>query len=189
MPYPHIMIDIEALGTTPGSAILSIGAVPFLPKAQFMAGPPFYAEIRQYTCLEVGLTEDPETVAWWKEQSDDVFELIQRTANCHPGPEPLTSALTRFTKWLQKNQDKDTQVWCKGPSFDFAILAAAYRACGKSIPWQFRSERDMRTITALPFATEKISPLTPHHALHDAIAQAQQVAATLVVVEGLQNGN
>lgn len=69
---PHIMIDLETMGTRPGSAILSIGACSFDPN--WLGGSDsdhepgearrtFYQNITLASCLDAGLTIDAATEA------------------------------------------------------------------------------------------------------------------------------
>lgn len=64
----HIMLDLETLGTQPGCAILSIGAVAFSPEAGAIASTePFYVEISlESTLPRFGV--EAGTLRWWLEQ-------------------------------------------------------------------------------------------------------------------------
>ena len=60
----HVMCDLETLGLTPGSAILSIGACFFRPVSarvyldERVIGERFYANVDPESCKERGLTEE-----------------------------------------------------------------------------------------------------------------------------------
>jgi len=63
----RVMIDIETLGTEPGCAILSIGAVHFTAAGR---GETLYRNIDRASCEDAGLEIDEETVKWWSEQDE-----------------------------------------------------------------------------------------------------------------------
>lgn len=191
MSYPHIMIDTETLGTTPGSAILSIGAVTFgyenIPNAEF------YVELSQGSSFDIGLTADEGTLQWWEEQKEKAPSAYTTFSNTlGPGVVgvlPVAIALGRFAEWVITHTDPDTRLWAKGQSFDFPILAAAYRAVGlRELPWRYWRERDMRTIMELPFA-DKTKKAVAHNALQDARDQTKKVQSVLTKLAGATHGN
>ena len=97
----HAMIDIETLGTKPGCIIQSIGAVLFDPFGKPVEMYPFYRNISKQSCLDIGLTEDPNTVKWWSEQSD-----IAKTHLLHDQVD-IASAMS------------DLQIWCIEKRFKY----------------------------------------------------------------------
>jgi len=167
-----VMIDTETLGTTPGSAILSIGAVMF---GMDGLGAQFYSAIQLSSCTDVGLTIDPATVEWWMRQSDEA-----RAAAFLTDAMPLGAVLACFREWMLEQSAK--YPWCHGATFDVPLLDAAYRACGIPAPWEFWSVRDTRTLYDL--AGVKVDRLggTHHHALDDAINQAEAAALALRIL-------
>lgn len=193
MTYPHVMLDIETLGTAPGCVVLSIGAVPFdlaEPDEGYVCDA-LYMEIMQHSCRAVGLYSDEATNQWWLAQGPQARGLLLRTGGGHIGTwytVPLADALERLANWLRKignpHVDGGTQIWARGASFDFPILAAAYRAVGQPLPWHYRNERCMRTLLALPgmsrAAAKAPQPVIAHHALEDARAQALAVCHMLL---------
>ena len=64
----RIMVDLETLGTAPGSVILSIGAVRFDVEKGLLDE--FYVNIDVESSQRLGLTIDGDTVMWWLKQSD-----------------------------------------------------------------------------------------------------------------------
>lgn len=87
-----VMIDIETLGTKPGAAILSIGAVMFSATG---LGETFYTPVSLKSCTDIGLTVDPDTVAWWMQQSEEA-----RQAAFQADAPPLQTALLRLNDWF-----------------------------------------------------------------------------------------
>jgi len=61
----NLMIDLETLGTIPGSAILTIGACFF----DQVIGHQFYKPVSLKSQIRYGFTIDPETINWWSRQN------------------------------------------------------------------------------------------------------------------------
>lgn len=167
----HVMIDIETLGTRPGSIILSIGAQVFDP-ASGNLGDTFYANIDPASCRTLGMTEDASTVKWWSEQSlaaRDALKVDQK---------PLPEVLSRFTSWWSAVGGEF--VWGHGANFDVTLMECAFDAALSEAPWKFWSVRCCRTVLALANRRpDRKSSDVAHNALHDAQAQARAVAAAL----------
>jgi hypothetical protein len=157
------MLDIETLGTKPGSVILSIGAVEFYPKYT-----EFYRRIKVGSSIISGFSIDPVTVKWWQEQNQ---AAIFSAFYCN-GAVRIEEALASFALFLK---DMDTRLWAKGPDFDCVLLAAAYEKIGKKVPWSFRNCRDVRTI----FALSGVHP-TKIGVKHDALDDAKNQAADVI---------
>lgn len=116
----HVMLDLETLGTRPGSVILSIGAVEF--DLRVGLGREFYVEISQYSSRHIGFTVDQDTVDWWEEQSAEARGLLARTSSGGLLPHV---ALQQFNAWLSP----DPLVWGNGAAFDNALLREACARC------------------------------------------------------------
>ncbi|ELZ21566.1 endodeoxyribonuclease [Halosimplex carlsbadense 2-9-1] len=159
------MVDIETLGLEPGSAILSLGAVTF---SENGLGDEFYRVISLESCQEAGLKIDADTLEWWLSQDDAVTGILT-------GGDPLDDVLRAFHSWFPT----DAEVWANSPSFDCEHLETAFSAVGMTEPWQFRDERDVRTLRSLPCAAEVEMDGDEHDALDDAKYQARIVSETL----------
>jgi len=131
------------------------------------------------------LTRDPRTVQWWSEQSAEAQAAFA-------DPVDLREALERFTSWLVNilpeaptGPTLDIRIWSHGAAFDPPILAAAYEACGLTIPWHYRAPRDTRTLFDVAGIDDHTAWLeqhpgpfgVAHHALDDSICQARAVCA------------
>src|SRR4051812_37876973 len=92
-PHPHIMVDLETMGTAPGSAIVSLGAVAFDPVAGTL-GEEFYRVVSLRSCQRAGLSLDPDTIVWWLQQSEAARAQLNR-----PDAEDLASVLGWFAAW------------------------------------------------------------------------------------------
>lgn len=161
----HTMLDLETLGLTAGSVILSIGAVAFDPVAGTL-GETFYRNIDRASCEAVGLTADPATEAWWAKQSPEVRAALEADQV------ELGQALFEFAGFYEL---RGGALWSQGPSFDPILLAAAFEACGQPVPWAYDAPRDTRTVYELSGLTPDRKRATLHNALEDAKAQAAAV--------------
>lgn len=174
----HIMLDLETMGVTPGSAIVSIGAVKF---NSTKIESTFHVNVSLQSCLMAGLTIDNDTVAWWKKQSPAAKAAMSGNAL------ELSDALQQFALYATLNEKGGNEgrmpIWCKGGSFDFPLLAAAYRAIHQHFPWNFGDERCCRTLFKLcgdvyGFVPESVEGIA-HSASDDAAHQARQVMKCL----------
>ena len=164
----HVMVDIETLGTTPGSVISAIGAVEFDP-ATLTLGKQFYMPIDVADAQRNGFTIDAGTVLWWLEQSAEA--RAEMTSSLRAG---VYSAMAMFLEYLQQD-DADIEnvlLWGNGASFDNVLLAAACDRLGLQKP-KFWNDRCFRTLKSLFPIETRPKPEVPHHAMYDAIAQAQ----------------
>jgi DNA polymerase III epsilon subunit-like protein len=175
----HIMIDLETLGTTPGCAIRSIGAVAFDPTTDdrdtVSCNPEFYANVSLASCLAAGLSIDADTIEWWERQSE-----ASKAALRDPPPGEIVAALHQFVGW-NRTLPMISGVWAHGASFDIPIVETAFRRFPIAPPWDYRLIRDTRTLYDLagfdPKADGPEFDGAPHNALHDARHQARCVRA------------
>lgn len=160
----HIMLDLETLGTRPGSVITSIGAVKFSAGG---IGETFYRRIDIADSMKAGLKVDPDTLKFWFKQPDE-----SRLELTEPG-ELLTVVLLEFNTFIG---DEEVCIWGNGASFDNALLAEVYRVVDYTMPWKFWNERCYRTLKALhPEKPFRQRHGVHHNALDDAISQAEHL--------------
>lgn len=158
-----VMIDLETVGTSAGCGILSIGA------CTFNHSHTFYKKIDLESCKLIGLTEDQDTMAWWRKQDPEA----KREA--FSGTNSIVEVLGNFSDWFRRlpgDADK-IFVWGNGADFDLPILAAAYAAAKMQKPWKPFNGRCYRTLKNLYFSV-KMQPFDgmKHNALADAKNQA-----------------
>jgi len=185
MKWVDVCLDLETFATGPEAAIIQVGALVFGGKGQMgPEGPKADEEPLGGTfCEDVewrqpGRKVDAETLAWW-------FELREKGTRVPYGEAPLVEVLGRFARWLDEvalsrtRQDLPAvRVWAKGPSFDCAILAHAFRAHGMRVPWHYSAERCVRTVVDLAGGIGwRTAPV--HEALADAMQEAQEVRAAV----------
>lgn len=174
LPFNHIMVDIETLGTLPGSVILSIGAVAFNMETGATYHEVFYNTISIQSCLNAGLKVESGTLEWWFNQSDEA----RQKAISEPKHD-LHTALYNLRQFIA-SFGEDVQVWGNSARFDLGLLEAAYKACGVSLPWQFWNERCLRTLVAFAPEIKKNEPFigTAHSPIEDCHHQIKYASKT-----------
>ena len=164
----HIMIDLETLGTRPGSIVLTVGAVKFSKEG---LGETFYCAINEGDSRFFDLTSDPSTLLWWRKQSAEAREAA------FSGKTPLPDALELFAAFCNKDAPLGIAIWGNGSDFDNVLLEAAYEAVSMEKPWKFFGNRCYRTVKNL-FPDVWVDPVgTAHNALDDATYQANHLIA------------
>ncbi|MDA3780490.1 MAG: 3'-5' exoribonuclease [Bacteroidales bacterium] len=163
MEYTDVMLDLETLSNKSNSALLSIGAVEFNIETG-ETGREFYKVIDLKSCLDVGLIINSSTFYWWLRQNQEARDAISVKEKYH-----LSMVLGYFRTWLN-DCIQGVNIWGNGVRFDVGILEDAYVACGyEKMPWNFRSERDVRTLVAFAPEIKANLPFTGtlHHPIDD----------------------
>jgi hypothetical protein len=187
----HVFIDLETLGTVPGSAIISIGAVRFdehgvklgrtLSTASDAASKDrmintFYREVNITSNGAVGLRIHEQTLAWWIDQPAPARRTLMNSLKGEA--EVLAQVLGDFSAWLETGGGVD-ELWCFGASFDFPMLEVAYDRHGATVPWGYKKLRCARTLFALVPLVRVDGSGTAHNALDDATRDAQHTVKCL----------
>ncbi len=179
-PRCQVAIDLETLGTSPDSIILSIGAVAVCTETGQI--------VKFYGACAIDSqrhrTISKSTLNWWESQSENAREALD-FAESDDCPS-LQDTLSRLTKWLgDLGQTHDVYVWGNGSDFDIAMLNHAYKQISDFVPWNFRHSRDMRTLydVTLRFGLDIKGNAkrvgTHHHALDDAEFQSSVIIESL----------
>lgn len=169
----HLSLDIEALGTQPGSVILSIGLVLFDPldsnsqEVMIENGHEIFFDTAEQT--ELGLKVDVSTVIWWMRQ--DVTARKHQFEEVHQKYH-LGAVSDYISRLLTEHQVSN--VWANGPAFDMVLLEEAFRRAKVNCPWKYNWGRDIRTLSTLTGKKPTVHGIA-HNALHDAAAQGQFV--------------
>lgn len=170
-----IMIDIETLGTTVGSVILSIGAVAFDPDAGLL-GARYYGVVSIASSLSHGATVDEATLEWWSKRTPAAQRVL--FAALSPSAPSLRVALERLSAFLLTfGSGADLRIWGNGSDFDNVLLVAAYAQAGRKQPWRFYNHRCFRTLKNLFPGFEPVREGEHHNALDDAVHQARHALA------------
>lgn len=178
--YKHVMCDVETLGTTADSVIMSIGAVRFDLNSDALDDEGFYASISIESNLEHGRKLSEDTLCWWLKQSPEAQQVF------HEPKQALEGVLEDFTTWFAGSD----YIWSNGADFDIPMLAHAYSQLGWQTPWKFFNARCFRTFKSQPFAERAKKPeaIVKHNALDDAVAQARHAQAIQAVLNDLMKG-
>lgn len=179
----NIMVDLETLGTVPGCAILSIGAVVFSTRTGLL-GKEFYSTIFRPSCELAGLHVDQGTVDWWAKQGAEAQKVLADSLNSGVAL-PLEASLGDFNVWMRSGgmAERDIYMWGNGADFDNPILACAYKAAGVKPGWAsyngrcYRSLKNLHPLFGLGQAPKMARGGTHHNALDDAKSQAVHAIA------------
>jgi len=170
--FDSLMVDLETLSTQPNAVITAIAAVPFNSTSwKYSKKEAFYKIIDIQSCLDAGLEVEGSTIYWWLQQSKTARQALFGTKD---NPKiSLSHALFLFTKYIEDNLTSPTYIWGNGASFDLSILANAYNKLNKEIPWNYRNERDVRTLVHIKPEIKKSTAKygTMHIAVDDCINQ------------------
>lgn len=156
----HIMVDIETEDVEPSAVILSIGACNI---RETTTSKCFYSELD--TATQCGRTKSSFTLEWWKTQ-------VAKGGYKPAGGVYIKAALDQFSAWI-KSFNARPIIWCKGTDFDVKILVDAYKMERIEIPWAYTDVRDFRTLKNLHPQLTFSENHFAHHALEDALYQAQ----------------
>ena len=167
----HLMLDLETMGKKSKSAIVSISAVEFDMKTAKI-GKKFYERVDLQSCLDRGLIVDASTIYWWLMQSEAARKEICKNSN------DLPSVLMKLNTFMMCLEN-DFQMWGNGARFDIGILEDAYVACDIKGRWNFRTERDVRTLVSFAPEIKENLPFsgTEHNAVDDCIHQIKYCSA------------
>jgi hypothetical protein len=170
------LIDLETLGTRPGSVILQLGAARLTADGKEET---WYRRIDPVSCQNAGLTMDVSTVIWWMGQGfgaqhDVLAHDVERVS--------IQTALEEFSAWYRKGDE----VWGMA-TFDVPQLIEAYRivfAGTRQGPWtNHQSHRCYRTLREV-FPGHRPAPVQPAHSgLSDAIYELRHVANIYAYLE------
>lgn len=174
-----VMIDLETLGTVPGSVILSIGAVVFDPDKPntHCLGEEFYCVVQTYSCMMHDLIIDKDTVQWWNKQSPESRKVLDQAEDLEQS-DTLEDSLMMLSEFVTRGTTiKGVKVWSNGANFDQPLLAVAYSKCGLPLPWEYWNSRCYRTIKSLCTNAKALEPpkVCAHNALEDAKWQARHL--------------
>lgn len=163
----HATIDIETFGTNANAPIVSLGAVAFNADG-IIENSELYLVIDHTDALEHGAVINPETVKWWKAQSEDARAVLSRDIERIS----TSNALHRLQRYLNE-LGEDVCVWGNGSDFDNAILNYMFNAFGMKTPWKFWNNRCFRTMKSIYPKIELERQGTYHNALDDAKYQTE----------------
>jgi hypothetical protein len=168
--YSNLMIGLETLGTGVDSVILSIAAVEFCLQTG-KTGRCFYREIDLESSMGWGFKIDADTLKWWINQGDEAKKIFGDT-----GKVEVYTALAAFRDFSVNHEF----FWGNSARFDLGILNWAVERMSIDVWWDFRNERDLRTLVGLmPHIKEAhIFDGVKHNALVDCLNQVKYCSET-----------
>jgi hypothetical protein len=169
------MLDLETLGTTPDSVILTIGAVLFNREEEDNYNTILNDETRIFTAtlnfqeqIDLGRTVSESTLVWWMDQN----KLAQRAA-FSAQRKPVAECLQEFSNFFKGAEF----LWGNGSSFDNVMLESLYRNYSLEFPCAFWNYRDLRTVRDMGDIAQPIGRGIEHDALQDAAYQVLKLQA------------
>lgn len=174
----HIMLDLETMGTAPGSVITSIGACFFDPNDRMrVIDRIFHQHIVLQDSVAKGFTTDPSTILWWMEQSQEArytFITGQKEKS-----KPVLESLAAFTSFVlsEDNEPDDIIMWGNGAAFDNVLLSTYYSKVGRLQPWRHWNDRCYRTMKNQHPDIKLVRTGVHHSAADDAVSQALHMQA------------
>lgn len=170
----HVMVDLETMGVGQYAPVLSIGAVVFDPRGDYISSANYYRLISQPS-----MTVETSTLVWWLKQGDKLLNLLQ------PSPNSITRRMvaSSFTSWLKMHHpSEEYRFWCHGLDFDMRLFKELFESnFSETETWavlfKYNDGRDTRTIFEAANFDYKAFPRYGefHNALDDAITQAKAV--------------
>lgn len=191
------MIDIETLGTTAGSPVVTIGAVLFDPyscdSSDELVRRSLNIRIDVSDAVDKSRGIEGETIRWWFEQEDAAIKaLVDGEAI------PMVEALQKLYRYCKdrgafvneeffvgmSDMPEASTFWAKDPDFDMVLLRYYYDLEREMMPWKYSETRSVRTIQALAWPDpvdrpEFKIPGVAHDARWDAVHQAMRIQAAM----------
>ncbi|MGF0347650.1 3'-5' exonuclease [Rhodococcus sp. IEGM1300] len=175
-----IMVDIETLGTEPGSTIFQIAAAAFdITNGDIVSE---FDKVADIYCRDDLKIMGGTLKFWLNDNRETYFKLQERASGC---PHVMVADFWRWLTAFTDQEDADVYLWGNGILFDNLFLKKAFQEEGLDYPISFRNDRDVRTLremaemkaglTGVPFSYEKVG--TAHDALDDVRSQINMVVA------------
>lgn len=163
----QMMVDIETLALSTDALVLQVGFCIFDFENVDMR---FMANYNMDRNLQENRAIDYSTVAWWAFQHLEARESVFAPSKTHT----IGELWDLMEPWAKEVDG----VWANSPQFDLAILKSLF---GGKTPWNFRQERDFRTMVKQldPTGAKKPEKTLGHIALVDALWQAKYLKAVM----------
>ena len=173
-----VMIDLETLATTPDAVVLTIAGIRFNYSKDYkhIQNPYdmdfFYCRVD--TESQSNRYIDPDTLAWWAKQDEDIkaeaFDSNNRLS--------LNDALNAFNYWASGAD----RYWANGSAFDFPILESCNADLDNINAWRYWQVMDARTVFKIQ-PNHYVPTQSKHHALYDCLNQLQRLTDCLSKLE------
>lgn len=197
-------VDVETTSTDPHNGwLLTVGVQPVtFPTGNIAApvldGRTFYERIdriHHYPRWFATLTDSGSTLSWWlKQNSDAQAEAFRDLTLERLEPDTVAARLIDYVETIEP--EPEARVFVANPAtFDKAWIDDLFAETGYPNPFHYRTLclRSMR-FGLVPgdkwgAARDDHNPAIPHHAFHDAYAQAQDLARMLETRESFGPDN
>ena len=160
----HLMFDIETLGTTPDSVVLSVAAIRFNPVTGWIGeSQEWLLDTEEQS--ELGRRMDEDTMAWWSKQDPVIVERMFSDLG--------RVSLSQFASEFKKLANNCDAIWAHGVTFDVGIIEHLMKQIGVSVPWSYGKVHDSRTLFSVFGDTRPKNRDQAHDALADCAYQIQ----------------
>lgn len=178
----HMMLDLETLALDTRAIVFQIGVVVFDLRGNILDSRRFDLDILPQVMK--GRRFDDETQKWWMTQNETAWT---RDLACVNSVEHAIEQITVL--W---NRRECSFVWANPPSFDCVILKTLAADFGMKLPWDFRSEMDVRTLKTMNTIAglrdaDRVE--TTHNAVQDCKDQVAKVVFYWNNIFGLDKPN
>ena len=138
-----IMIDLETMGTTASSAIVSYGAAQFDWRTGEI-GHTIYRVVDLSTSFHYNRTVEAGTIYWWLQQSDLARQALVQDDN----REDAFGAMQSLESFIVGcGNPQKLKLWGNGPTFDNAMIRDYFKTVmDKDLPIPFWNDRCVRTV-------------------------------------------
>jgi hypothetical protein len=159
------MLDLETMGTSVHAPIIQIGMV-YFNMGTGNIGDSYCMNISLQSMIDIGAIVDGATVEWWMFQSEEARRSVFS--------DPIGDAKSVLRE-ANEFADKAQSIWSHA-TFDYVILRESLRKAGVHPTFNYRTAKDIRTLTQLAGKKRNQLDLRPrvgvhHNALHDCIYQ------------------
>ena len=165
----HMMIDLETLSLDPRAIVFQIGAVVFDLRGNILDARRFDLDILPQVMK--GRRFDGETQKWWMTQNETAWT---RDLACVNSAEHAIEQITAL--W---NRRECSFVWANSPSFDCVIMKTLAADFDMKLPWDHRSEMDVRTIKQMN-TIARLPAADPFETTHNAVQDCKDQVAKVV---------
>lgn len=181
------MVDIETVGLAETCGVLELAIVPFRLSNPLAHYPGRQIQLSLQPQLEMGRTIDGGTLKFWLDQPKEAqapLLLALDGGDRDTIIEGLQSVAIWTASWRQ--QADRVELWSKGAGFDTRILKNLFAQFAVEWPFEFREERDLRTLMALAgmnsASLTRTADEKAHTALGDCRFQIRQYEAAVAVL-------
>lgn len=194
MSMADLMLDLETLGTAPGSVITQIGAC-YFDRETGEIGEKILINVQIDDCIKHGLVTDGGSIKFWLDQATKHEPTFLKE------PVTLTVAIATLRNFYKTRRndgsefapnmaDRDASCWSHA-TFDFPMLAYACRVIGEGPCLPYRNLRDIRTLidlSKLPYKKDVAGDPKTHDALDDCRFQVRYCTEAFNAIKAIQEG-